>query len=199
MEKVWRDTASSEMRLYLMDSLRKIQVGFSDVENFRVGLIFTSKTINCDEAVRGDDRKVVTAAMDFKRKDEVRNRRKLIGQKNDKLMEQMEKSLGKKNNKLRRLIRHLSQITETTKAELKTKYDKKIEHLKWKYKEDREKQLDVVPRELEEYRNLAVFDQTRFNDLEVENIEVVKYGDVKTSEDEDSILRLHPKMSIRAG
>ena len=32
--------------------------------------------------------------------------------------------------------------------------------------------------------------------IKIEEIKVVKYGDVETNEDEDAVLRLHPKMAI---
>ena len=37
--KLWRDIAASECRIQLMRELGKINVGFSDLENFNLGII----------------------------------------------------------------------------------------------------------------------------------------------------------------
>ena len=81
MEKVWKELTTSEMRLNMMSRLQKIQVGFNDIENFNLGLIYNSKTLNHENYNDKDDKKVVEAAMNLKRKDEIRNRMKLIGEK----------------------------------------------------------------------------------------------------------------------
>ena len=81
LEKVWRELTASEMRLNMMNKLQKIRVGFNDIENFNLGLIYNSKTLNHENYIDKDDKKVVEAAMNFKRKDEIRNRMKLIGEK----------------------------------------------------------------------------------------------------------------------
>ena len=80
LEKVWKELTASEMRLNMMSRLQKIQVGFNDIENFNLGLIYNSKTLNHENYNDKDDKKVVEAAMNFKRKDEIRNRMKLIGE-----------------------------------------------------------------------------------------------------------------------
>ena len=78
LEKVWEDLAASEARIKMMDKLALFKVGFNDVENFNLGLIFNSKTINDDEHRDRNDKKVVEAAMKFKRRDEIRNRKELV-------------------------------------------------------------------------------------------------------------------------
>ena len=45
MRKIWVDLASSEMRLNMMEKLEQYKVGFNDVENFNLGLIYNSKTM----------------------------------------------------------------------------------------------------------------------------------------------------------
>ena len=40
LEKTWQELASSEMRLKMMDSLKLHKVGFNDVENFNLGLVY---------------------------------------------------------------------------------------------------------------------------------------------------------------
>ena len=75
MEKTWQDTTASEMRISLMDSLNKYQVGFNDVEQFNLGLLYNCKAIVDKEgAGGGKGRNVVRAAMEYKRLDEIKNR-----------------------------------------------------------------------------------------------------------------------------
>ena len=81
MEKVWRAAATTEMRITLMDSLEKAKVGFNDVENFNLGLAYNLKSLDGGNG-RFKDRTVVQAAMELKRKDEIKHRRKIIGDKN---------------------------------------------------------------------------------------------------------------------
>ena len=62
----------------MMAKLISLKVGFNDVEIFSLGLIYNSKTIENEDALVRKDEKVVRAAMEFKRPDEIRNRRKLM-------------------------------------------------------------------------------------------------------------------------
>ena len=75
LEKIWKELTASEMRLRMMDRLEKYKVGFNDVENFNLGLIYNSKTLNYDNYDEKDDKKVVEMAIKFQRKDEIRNRK----------------------------------------------------------------------------------------------------------------------------
>ena len=103
---------------------------------------------------------------------------------------------GEKSNKYRKLIKHLNETANRTRQELRTKYEKKIEHLKRKYMDDKETELDKVPEEIEEFGGVVVFNKEKFENIKIEEIEIVKYGDVETSKDEEAVLRLHPKMAI---
>ena len=93
MEKVWKELTASEMRLRMMSRLQKIQVGFNDIEIFYLGLIYNSKTLNNENYTDKDDRKVVEVAMNFKKKDEIRNRKKLNREK-IKMRKRIEEQLG---------------------------------------------------------------------------------------------------------
>ena len=71
LERIWQDLASSEMRLKMMDTLQLHKVGFNDVENFNLGLIFNAKMLTHDNYTEREDKKVVEAAMRFKKTDEI--------------------------------------------------------------------------------------------------------------------------------
>ena len=79
--EIWAKLKESEMRLRMMDTLRRLKVGFNDVESFNLGLEYTAKTVNFENHAEMDDRKVVEAAMKFKQNDEIRNRKRLVREK----------------------------------------------------------------------------------------------------------------------
>ena len=118
LEKIWQDLTNSEMRLKMMEILKLHKVGFNDVENFNLGLVFNSKTLTYDNYTEKDDKKVVEAAMNFKRKDEIRLRRKLL---REKIMarKKIDKEHGKRSNKERKLIKYLNERAELKRKELK--------------------------------------------------------------------------------
>ena len=97
MEVIWRELTASEMRLKMMGRLQKLKVGFNDVENFNLGLVYNSKTINYDNYTERDDRKIVEVAMRFKHKDEVRNRKRLVREKL-KIRKRIKEEIGERTN-----------------------------------------------------------------------------------------------------
>ena len=175
----------------MMDSLKKYKVGFNDVEYFNLGLKYNSKTLEEDNC----DKKVVEAAMQFKKKDEVKYMKKLLREKL-KMRKKMETELGRRSNKYRRLVKHLNEVAREKKSELSLKYEKKIEHLRKKFEKKKEEELDEVPEELRDFIGLAVFSNEGFEKLKTREIEIVKYGDVELDEDEKAALKLHPKMAM---
>ena len=76
---------------------------------------------------------------------------------------------------------------------MRTKYEKKVEHLKRKYLDDKETEQDRVPEEIEEFGGVVVFNKEKFENIKIDEIEIVKYGDVETSKDEEAVLRLHQR------
>ena len=193
--KIWEELAASETRLKMMDKLAHFKVGFNDVENFNMGLVYNSKTLNYDNYAGIDDRRVIEVAMNFKRKDEIRNRRRWIGEK-IKIRKKIETELMNNTNQKKKLTKYLNQKSILKKRELGEKYDRKIEHLRSKYQVDKDKEKDRVPPDMEEYTELAVFNQEKFDRIETEEIEIVKFGDVELDEDEIEAMKLHPKMAL---
>ena len=144
---------------------------------FNLGIVYNSKSINDIEgANRGDNRKIVEVAMEYKRIDEIKNKKKLLKEK-IRMRKTAIEILGEKCNKYKRLMKHLNTITKHLRRELRTKYDKKINHLRTKYQKDREGEIDMIPEEIEEFGGAAVFNKERFDRIEIEEIQVVKYGD----------------------
>ena len=130
MEGVWQGLAASEMRIWMMDRLLKIKVGFNDVESFNLGLVYNSKTVNYENYTELDDKKVVETAMKFKYKDEVRNRKRLVRDKL-KIRKRIKDEIGDRTNAGRKLLKHLQETAGKKKEELREKYEKKSEHLNY--------------------------------------------------------------------
>ena len=194
MEKVWREIASTEMRINLMNNLIHNKVGFNDIEMFNLGLECNMKSKSLKDEDKTRDITVIEAAMTRKRKDEVRYRREMIKKRNE-MRKKMRDKWGEKCNKYRRTIKHLNMTADKTRETLRIKFDKKLKHLKEKYKDDKEKKMDTVPEEMEEFGELAIFSKEKFERLEVQVPTVVRYGDVEIDKDEEEILRMHPKMA----
>ena len=195
LEKIWKNLAESEARLQMMEKLDKYKVGFNDVENFNLGLIYNSKTMNHDDDTDKDDRKIIEVAMNFKKKDEIRNRKRILKEK-IKVRRLIETELGRRTNKQKRLLKHLKSIAGKKKKEQNEKYESKIEHLRRKYEVDKEKEIDKVPQEMKGFEQLAIFDKDKFEEIRETEIEIVKYGKVEIDEDEEAALKLHPKMAL---
>ena len=195
LEKIWKDLTASEMRLRMMDRLQRYKVGFNDVENFNLGLIYNSKTLTYDNYTEKDDKKVVEMAMKFKRKDEVKNRKKII---KEKLMIRKRIETEMTMNQGKKLLKHLNGTAMRKKEELVDKYDRKIEHLRKKFEVDKEKDLDKISEEMrgEGFEELSVFCRDKFEKVKKTEISVVKYGDIEIDSDEEAALKLHPKMAL---
>ena len=98
MEGVWREIASTEMRINLMDNLIYNKVGFNDVEMFNIGLENNMKSDSLKDNDKERDTTVIEAAMKRKRKDEVKHRRETIRKRNGH-KNRMRKIMGEKSNK----------------------------------------------------------------------------------------------------
>ena len=120
--RIWRELAASEMRIGLMDRLRKLKVGLNDVEHFRLGIIYTSKTMTEEDLKLGKGEEIVETAMKFKRQDEVRNRRKLMKMK-VKMRKVIERKLGERSRQCKKILSNLNQKALTVKKELSRKYE----------------------------------------------------------------------------
>ena len=68
--QIWRDTASSEMRLNLMSELRGKDLGFAEIEKFSLGLNYNLKSSKMKEQPEKPNLKLIRSAMDLKMRDE---------------------------------------------------------------------------------------------------------------------------------
>ena len=133
--------------------------------------------------------------MDIKIRDERVTRTKLTRVRNisrTKLMKEM----GRNSRKYRTAIRGLRQAAWDIKNNYKILYENKLEHLRLKFRKTEAEKLDKIPKEMEEYFELSIFDREKFDRLEASSYEVTCVGDVTLSNEEKSVLKLHPKFSI---
>ena len=68
--KIWKNIARSEVRLKLMSELRKKDLGFNEIENFRLGLKYNLKSEKLKEQNSKPIQRVIMSAMDLKMRDE---------------------------------------------------------------------------------------------------------------------------------
>ena len=65
----------------------------------------------------------------------------------------------------RTTIRGFRDAALARKVEYRDKYDKKLEHLKFKYREDEQEKMDKIPDEIQEYVSLSIFDREKYDRL----------------------------------
>ena len=102
----------------------------------------------------------------------------------------------KNSRTYRRLLKSLKTEANKTTQEMSRKYKLKIDHLRKKFREDDLQKLKKLPKGLEEFSNLSVFDQEKFDKILTESYEVLIIGDLTIDDDERNALKLPPKFSV---
>ena len=194
MSEIWEDLAVTEMRLQLMSTLVKIKVGFADIEEFNLGLKGNLKNQQSTKLSEMQNKKFVRVAMEVKMRDEQMEKKKKMKNRED-ARTTLSKKLGKNTKTYRSTIRKFRDAALEKKAEFREKYNTKLEHLKFKYREDEEEKLDNIPKEMQEYASLSIFDRDNFDKIEILSYEVIRVGDVELSPKEEKVLKMHPKFS----
>ena len=195
--RTWQKTAGSECRLSMMVELRRMNIGFGDMENFDLMINSKFRSNYYKERVndKGSQSNIVREAMQMIIRDEEKYLTELYKQRED-----MRKDLARVHTKntrtYRRLIQTLKIEANKISQEMSNKYKIKIEHLKKKFREDDIEKIKKLPKGLEDFKNLRVFNQEEFDKIVVESYEVLVIGDLTIDEDEESALKLPPKFSI---
>ena len=96
----------------------------------------------------------------------------------------------------RRIMNELKKAANKAKMEHRKKYDKKVDHLRNKYKREEEDQLGKVPMGLERFANLSIFNEEKYEEIMISEQEVTSLGAVKLSDEEKAVLQLHTKFAI---
>ena len=174
--KIWQDIAQSEMHIWLMEELSKYDVGYGEVEEFCLGLTIKFKSSKYQKKEDANV-EVVRAAMKSKLGDEKNYRRELIKERNSQ-RRKMEREFGRNTKTYRREIKELRDAAKKIKEEMGGKYEKKIEHLKRKHRQDVEDKDDEIPAELGEYYNLSIFNREKFESIETVEYETKCLGEI---------------------
>ena len=193
--EIWEELARTEMRLQLMTELIKLKVGFADVEEFNLNLKGNLKNPNSGRIGEMLEYKLVRPVMEVKMRDEQVTKTKLIRARN-KARTKLSKTLGKNTKRYRTKIRSFQEKARGIKNEFRELYQDKLEHLKLKYREDKEEQMDRVPDEIEEFVHLSVFDREKYARLETKSYEATCVGEITLPSEQMSILKMHPKFAI---
>ena len=192
---IWEELAVTEMRLQLMSTLIKIKVGLADVEEFNLGLRGNLRNPENKGLTLIQEKKVVTSAMEVKMRDEQITKSKLMKSREDARRELAKKF--KKNSKTyRSKIRKLRAAALAKKEEYREWYNKKIEHLKFKYREDKEDKLDTIPPEMMNFASLSIFDREKYRNLEALTFDITCVGEVNLTNETEKVIKMHPKFSL---
>ena len=195
MIKIWKEAASSELRLKLMSELKNKKLGFNEVENFSLGLVYSLKSDKMREQKNKPTEKIVKAAMELKMKDEVLHQKELKRKK-----EKKRKWLGEKWHKntltYRRTVAFLREEARKVKRTLGEKQNKKLKHLREKHREGEEAELSKEPPGMEKFSHLSVFSENKYKDIETDRIKVPRIGEIELSTEEEAILKRNPKFAI---
>ena len=196
MSKTWRSLAASESRLNLMCELLKYGVGFAEIEEFNLDLQckFRSRDFKENYGER-NDKKLIKAAMEIKIRDE-RKFNNEVNRDRNILRKKLEEIYDKNSKPYRAKIKSLRCESAKVKNELNRKYEKKLSHLRAKYRDSEDDKIRKVPKSLEEFSDLSIFSPRKYNEIETERYDVEIIGNIILTEGERAILRLHPKFSI---
>ena len=171
-KKIWTDVVESEERLDLMRELIKLKLGFGDLEIFQLGQNdkFKSEKMKVRNGEIGTT-KVVMEMMKLKLKDEEHYRREKDNVRKKRRRE-LEVKLGRNSRRFNNKMEELREDAKVAKLNLRKKNEKKLRNLKYKYREKVKEEVRI-PRGLEEFENLTMFNSKKFEDLKVEEREVL--------------------------
>ena len=111
LRDTWRDTAASEARLKMITTLQKKKLGFNEIQQFGLGLKYSLKSEKMQNKNDKHVQKVMHAAMEVKKRDEIHHNRELKREKEEK-----KKWLGKihqpKTKPYKKVIQYIRQEAE---------------------------------------------------------------------------------------
>ena len=197
--KVWQELAASETRICMMRKMISDKIGFADLEEMSQEI--TSKFKSSKFISKAEDNESLhdtfrEPVMKSKLAEEQNYMRELKTARN-KYKRMLGKKFQGRERQYKSLIRYLRQEARETSQELKTKYKKKIAHIKDKYRRQENEIQEEIPADMEEYAQLRVFSKDEYDKITPQRYDPMIIGDVEISEEEKAILRLHPKFAVR--
>ena len=178
-----------------MVELSKKDLGFNEVENFRLGLKYNLKSEKLRDKSNKPIQKVIKSAMNLKMRDEIHHLNELK-RKREERRKQLTRKYHPNTVTYKKVIKFLRGEAERMKKDQREKNWKKLQHLKRKHKEDEEEKLAQAPPGMESMSHLSVFDNEKYDEIETDKVIVPKIGEITLSEEEESILKRNPKFSL---
>ena len=186
---VFRKTVEAEERVELMKKLINRRVGLAEIENFFSDLAEKSRN------VRNKSRKenLIVMAMKDKYSDMILERTAWRRRK-ARTIKLVNRTWGLRDRKTRLLLSECRNSATELRLELEEKYENKLRHLQWKYKESKEK--FILPPDLARYRDIDCF-QPDYEPLPVTTAEEpLVLGDVSLDSDETEAILMDPKFMV---
>ena len=192
----WDRLAVSQCRLEMLRILVKSDIGLNEVEDYNQELNLKLKSRALRERGPLANRGVVRVAMRTKLRDEVRLSNECMRER-DKDRRRIKSIYGDKSVTTKAFLKGLKNESDIIRQDLRKKYLDKIAHLRRKFEKKRTELLENKPKKYHGFEDAKVFDKEKFEGIKVNEIKVSQVGDINLSDEEKSVLRLHPKFVIR--
>ena len=141
-------------------------------------------------------RKFLKFTICVKIRDEERYHEEMMKMKN-KLRRDIGKIITRNSKPYRAMMRRLKRVADEVKEEYRNTYDEKIYNLRRKQEEKKKRKEKEIPREMSEYSDLSIFNNEKFEEIQVSKEEILIISkDISLSEEKRAILRLHTKFSV---
>ena len=192
---VWFRVTESEQRMNWLKSMIKKRILVRDIDSFLKSQ--EVKIRSDEESIREEERDILLGLMDVKLKDEKKNYRRLVRNRED-MRKLIKKECENNDKKYLTFMRKIRRETNDRKRELVEKYKKKIEHLgEIRKKEEEKRKYKVeVPEEIKIFKDCVIFDEAKFSAMRKAEIGNLTIGKVKIDDDERAALSLPPNFAI---
>ena len=93
-------------------------------------------------------------------------------------------------------MQEFKQEERKVKEELTRKFKKKVDHLKNKYRNNKNEIQEEVPEDITEYSDARIFSKYKYDEIQEESYDIKIVGDVELTVAEKKVLKLHPKFCV---
>ena len=195
---IWKKKAKSDCRLNLMTKLLDMGLGFNELEHFNEALHLQIRSETLRKRLRdgkNPEKKVVREAMMFKTRDEQCKNREISTEMNE-TRRAIKAEYGENTRRVRGMMKMLIQVAQRERSEMTEKYRQKIKTLKAKHLVDKDEKINFVPPELTDYQDAEIFSRVKFDNIEKDDITIMKLGKTNVSREEELIIKKHPKFAL---
>ena len=179
----------------MLSKLTKLKIGLREVQEYSDALQLRIRSDNFKNKSEQNVEKLILDRMNFILRDEKCYCGEL-GVTRDRLRREMKVFLGENTRRTRTIIAHLRSLASKEKIFHTARYSKKLNYLRERFVMRGSEKLDEVPDDLRNFEEAKVFCGRKFDKIVEDKIEVQIVGTVRLSENEESVLRLHPKFAL---